>query len=250
MKRLFNFYLFCMILCGSALAEVRIWKDRASNEYEAEFVRELFDKITLRDVDGKEHQVGVEELSDHDQKYIRVMVPPVMEIEFHRNFHIKPKPVELSDDDNDTVTILWGDVRITKISNRPFTSGLHAELFLIAKEVAGENYVLIDRTESDFLLEEDKAHQFKTKGGEIRIYTEYTRERRGEEYLGYLVAISDARGNIVQIKTNMDWLTDKVENLRELYTRGAASMYSRHFDKETVQKTEVPRPRYYPSRIR
>ena len=250
MKHFINFYLFCMVLCGSALAEVRMWKDRAGNEYEAEFVREMFDKITVREVNGKEHRVGVEELSDHDQKYIRVMVPPVMEIKFHRNFSIKPKPVELSDDDNDTVTILRGDVMIKKVSERPFTSGLRAELFLIAKEVDGGNYVLIDRTESNFLLVQDHPHQFKTKGAEIRIYSEYNRQRRGEEYLGYLVAISDARGNIVQVKTNIDWLTDKVENLRELNSRGAASMYSRHFDKETVQKAEVPRPNYYPSRIR
>jgi len=244
------FYLLVLTLCASAQAGMRIWEDKEGRLYEAELVRELFGKVTLRDTAGNEHRLDVEELSAHDQKYLRVRVPPVVDVDFSRKFYIKPKPVELSDDDSDTVKILRGDVSIRKVSKRPFTSRLNAEVYLIGEEVDGDNYILFSRTESSFLFTADNLHKFKTDETESVIYTEYTGQRRGGVYLGYLVAVSDAQGRIVYVKTDIDWLADKVEKLRELYLRGAASKYSRHFDKKNVQKTEVPRPRYYPSRIR
>jgi len=249
MKTFLPYFTIGILLYGPVCSEMRIWEDRDGNRYKAEFVREFFNKLTIRDVNGKEYRFTVDDLSEHDQKYIRVMVPPVMEIGFLKKTRIKPKPPELSDDDNDTITILSAAVAIAKKSKRPFTSRLTAEVYLIAGEVDGENYVLLDRFESGFLFAQEDIHEFKTEPIEVTAYTEYTNQRRGEEFLGYLVAVSDARGNIVQISTDIDWLSDKVKRLRDLYLRGRASRYIRHFNRD-VQKTEVPRPVYYSSRPR
>lgn len=252
MKRLF---IICATLaaCGSAFAEFRTWQDIKGNKYDAEFVHELFDKVTLRDAKGKEYRIAVEDLSDHDQKYLRVMVPPELEIKFSKKTDLKPKPWELYNSDNDTTYIIRPEVEIHKLSRRPFTSGLRAELFIVAKELDGENYILLSKTDASFLLgdQNDNTYIMKADPVEVMVFTEYNQQRRGWEYSGHLVAVSDSRGNVVQTDTDIDWLTaDKVENLRELYLRGKASIHSRHFDKETVQKAPVPRPDYYTARQR
>ncbi len=232
-------------LTFSVFSEMRVWKDKAGKTYEAEYVRELFDKLTLKTAGGKEIRLPVKDFSEHDQKYLRVMVPPNLEIDFSKKTSIKPKPIEMFDQDNDTVTILSTTVKIIKDSKRPFTSGLKAELFLIAEEVAETQYkILLTKTDRSFLLPEEKgdSYEFKTKPIELQVYTEYDESsRRGPVFVGYFIVVTDKQGNVVQEKTDVLWLEGKGQELRLLYQNGAGSRYSRYFDKKTIKKVKVPR---------
>jgi len=251
MKTFVIYFILLGLVFAASAAEIRIWNDKNGNTYEAEYVRELFDKLTLKTTDGKEVRIAVEDISEHDQKYLRVMVPPNLSIDFSKKTSIKDKPKELWDTDDDTITVIKGEVTIVKESKRPFTSGLKAELFLIADEINGNgNFILLSKTDSSFLLGEhnDDTHVFKFEPVEAQRYLEYNEiQRRGEEYRGYLVVISDTHGNIVQTKTDIrEWIEapEVIENLRELAVRGAPSIRSRHFDK-TGSKVKVPRPKFY-----
>ena len=98
MNKPFILFLLSLNLSASVFsAEVRVWEDKNGNRYEGEFLRELFDKITICDLNGREHRLPVEDLSEHDQKYIRVMIPPQIEIEQSRKDRLKPKPIELKE---------------------------------------------------------------------------------------------------------------------------------------------------------
>jgi len=239
-------FIFFFILCGLLQAEVRIWTEKDGTQYEAEFVRELFNKVTLRDAQGNEHRIAVEDFSEHDRKYLRVKVPPVVDIEIRKIVEIKPKPIEVYDMDDNVNSLIRAEVHIKKKSRRIFTSRLRAELFFIAEELDGKNYILLGKSETSFLLGEhnDNMHEFTSDPVETVSYRDYNTDLRGSAYVGRVLAISDADGNVVQVDSDIKWLENKVEELRELYIRGAASVYSRHFDKETVQKTKVPRARY------
>lgn len=244
-------YLVLFAVCPAVFsAEIRTWTDVKGKEYQAEFLRELFDKVTLRDAQGKEYRVAVEDLSEHDQRYLRVMVPPQIEIAFTRKVEQMTVPWDLWHEDNAVMTKVSGEIAIQKLSKRPFTSRLSAEVYLVAKEVDGDNFVLLGKTDSSFLFTDDaqNVHKFKAEPVSTRVYNEYNGvQRRGEAYAGYLVVVSDARGDIVGTKTDLgDWIKvpETIVNLRELSVRGAASVYSRHFDK-TGKKTEVTRPKPY-----
>lgn len=233
------------LLCCNA--EVRIWRDRNGNQYEAEFVRELFGKMTLRCTDGTEVRISIEEFSDHDQKYLRVMVPPEMSITFQEKEWVKPKPYEVWET-TDKQMMVQGHVSITKITPRPFTGRLNAELFMIAAEVDGDNFVLLSRTESSFLLGEhnNNTHTFSSEPDYTRQYDEMGPSGwRGEIYEGYLIVISDSSGKTVTTQTNIhgNWIDkpEVIENLRDLMLRGAGSIRSRHFDK-TGRKSKLTRP--------
>lgn len=247
MNKTVVFLLVTAIMSASYAAEVRVWQDAKGREYEAEFVRELFDKVTLRLQNGKEVRLAVEELSEHDQKYLRVMVPPEMTVEISTSSEPRSKQYDDQYDmDNDITSYLTVTADISKQSKRPFTSRLTAELFLIGREVQDRNYyILLSKTDSSFLLGDHNGnhHVFKTDPVTLQVYTEYDRQRRGPEYAGYVLAISDVNGDTVQVITDIEWLQDKVTPLRDLYERGKASRYSRYFDKETVTKQPVPRPK-------
>lgn len=241
------FYFTLLVWMSAGADDIRIWTDKKGRKYEAAFVSEMFDKVTLRDAQGKETRLAVDDLSENDQLYMRVMIPPELEIKFSKKVQPKPRPWELYDSDHDTTFLIDATVEISKKSKRPFTSRLTAELFLIAKQYEGDNYILLSKTDSSFLLNDDNDNKQIIKAGtvEVSVFTEYNDQRRGWEYQGYLVAVSDARGNILQVVTDIEWLRDKVPNLREIYVRGQSSMYSRFFDKQNVQKVRAPRPVYY-----
>lgn len=247
MKKYVLCFTFILAWVVAPATEIRTWTDKSGRKFEAAFVSEMFDKITLRDAQGKETRLAVDDLSENDQLYMRVMIPPELEIKFSKKTTPKPKPWELYDSDNDTTFLVNATVEIFKKSKRPFTSRLTAELFLIAKQYEGDKYILLSKTDSSFLLNDDNDNKqiIKADTVEVSVFTEYTDDRRGWEYQGYLVAVSDARGNVVQVSTDIEWLKDKVTNLRDIYEHGQASMYSRFFDKQNVKKVSPPRPDYY-----
>ncbi len=248
--RCFLFFVLIGLFASTAFSEMRVWQDKNGQTYTAEYVRELFDKVTLRLESGDEVRLDVEALSEHDQKYLRVMVPPQIEIDCRVHRDYQEPPWDLWHGDNAVLTRVQAEVSIRKVSKRRFTRRLFAEIYVIAEEVDGDHYVLLTKTESSFVFSDlnDNRHQFVSEPYTTRVYTEYNGiQRRGEKYHGYLVVIKDADGNIVKTDTDMDdWITDPdvMANLNDLALRGAPSVRSRHFDR-TGQKTKVPRPKFY-----
>jgi len=249
--RLILLILLSFVLAGSAY-EVRIWEDVDGNQVEGRFLREMFGKLTIEAEDGGTRGFNLEELSEVDQKYLRVVVPPKIEVEVRSKTESIPDRPQYLKRDEDTfehqVTVV-----VTKKSQRPFTSRLKADIFLIAEEVEGSNHILLNRTENEFLL------PTVTKGVEIEFKSSLVRTTvfrdiisqvmKGEDFQGYLVVISTLQDEIVLMDSNLpSWFEDPeiIENLRELSIRGAPSVRSRHFDK-TGKKVPPPRPEYRPA---
>lgn len=242
-------FLFFM----SVQAEVRTWTDKSGTSYEGEYVKDLFEKITLKLTDGKEVRVPLEDLSEADQKYLRIEVPPEISLSFKKDpDHRSPSRGEWEPDGDKYSNEVSGTVTIQKESKRPFTSRLHAELYLIASEVdaGAKNFILMSRTESSFTLLGDgnkPQYTFSPKPFELRKYPYWDYVKwRGEEYLGYLLVVFDKENNIIATKTDIgDWIENPevIANLRDLSIRWASSIYSRHFDK-TGKKVPPPNAPY------
>lgn len=240
--------LFCFVLAGTAY-ELRVWEDVDGNQFEGRFLRELFGKLTIEAEDGTRKTYRLEKLSELDQKYLRVMVPPDMNVEIRSTHRSIPPPPMLRYPREYIRDDYYATVLITKKSQRPFTSRLKAEIFLIAEEVEGSNYVLMGRTEKTFLMPTiSKGATVELRSNVVR--TETFRDvmsgaLKGEEFSGCLLVISTLQGDLVHTKSTLSpsWFEDPevIKNLRELSITGAPSVCSRHFDK-TGKKVPPPRP--------
>lgn len=238
---------FSVVLSGSAF-ELRTWEDTDGNQFEGRFLRELFGKLTIESEDGSTKVFRLENLSELDQKYLRVMVPPKIEANVKVQSAVIPpleEPFIKKDLENQKHKAV---VSITKKSQRPFTSRLRGEIFLIAQEVEASNYVLLNRTEVDFLLpsvSKGAEVTFESTPAKTVIFRDtMSSAMKGEESVGYLLVISTLQGETVLMDSNLpSWIEDEnvIENLRDLAIRGAASVCSRHFDK-TGKKIPPPRP--------
>lgn len=232
--------------------DMRVWEDVEGNQVTGRFYSELFGKVTVINQDGEKMVLGIDKLSDEDKKYIRVMVPPKIKVEVRTQTKLlKPRPMALWRDDVEKVYTVVATV--TKQSQRPFTSRIKAELFMVADEVEGENQVLLQRVEGDFLLLEEKNYQYEFRSPPVKtiVFTNITDDKKkGEIYKGYLLILSSMQGDLILIDSNLPkWMQqpDVIKNLRELSIRGASSMCSRHFDK-TGKKVPPPRPTSCPAR--
>ena len=245
----------CVILslCSGAFADYRIWMDRDGNEIEAEFVRELFDKVTLRKKNGSEVRMALDEFSELDQKYLRVKVPPAIDVEVKHRDWIWEEPPVLDGRDN-PITCHKVAVRVEKKSKRPYTSRLYAEIFFIGEEVEGnDNMILVWKEDFDFIFPEGSRssyYDYKSKEFRTAKDTLYESGRTsGETYSGYILVIRDVEGTELLHKTNVrgKWADDPevIKNLRELWVRGRASIRSRHFDQNTGKKVRVNRAADY-----
>jgi hypothetical protein len=243
--------LCLLISSGAAFAEMRIWQDMAGKRFKAEFVQELYGDIVLNSPDGHTRLIKLEELSAGDKTWLFDNAAPEIEIDFVKKTRKRP---ELDWTIPEDVTTLYTcTVKLRKVSGLPHTGKLTAELFLLAKEIDGENYVLVHREASEFVFpdERNSRHEFTAADVPFRRYYAgwaVTESRyRGDEYLGYLISVSDAQGRIVASQVGVSdapWLTEdfpaSVEGLRRLAINGRGSIYSRHFD-TTFEKVDGPR---------
>lgn len=253
MRKFITTTISCLF-CLNLFADFRIWEDREGNQYDAEFIREMFDKVTLRTREGKDVRMMIKEFCDNDQKYFRVMIPPNITVDVDPRSRVKEKPWEGNPESSFITTNHRLAVNIEKKSKRIFTSRLFVETFQIAKErdVNRHHFVLMDVSKSDFLLDESKGNKFvfKTKSFDAEQYIQKGTQGqyRGEEYVGYIVLVTDAQGNIIERKSSIagKWSkeADLLPKLRDLWTRGRASKRSRHFDKNG-DKVALPRVRHF-----
>ena len=192
--------LIILILSACALFtqayELREWEDVNGKRVTGRFVRELFGKLTIEDEDGRQETLEIADLSDVDKKYIRVMIPPKIEVEVRtKSSRLKKRPATNVQDDIEKLNSI--EALITKKSQRPFTSRLNIEVFLVGEEVEGDHYILLGRFEDSFLLLEEKEYQYRYESKKVQT-TEFTdicsETRKGELFEGYILIITSMQG--------------------------------------------------------
>jgi hypothetical protein len=233
-----QFVILLVMLSAVQIAfsyEMREWEVNGKM-VRGRFERELFGKLTIVDEEGNETRFEVAELSDKDKKYVRVMIPPEIEVVARtKDRQLPRRPMALYRDDIEKVHSVTAT--ISKKSQRPFTSRLNIEIFLIAEEVDGDNYILLARFDDDFLLLDEKDHQYIYQSKPVQT-TQFTDigsdDRKGELFKGYVLIITSMQGDVLVTQSNLpSWMQEPkfLDKMRELSIRGAPSVRSRHFDK-------------------
>ncbi len=241
-----------MVFCGLAGAEMRTWEDEKGKRFKAEFEQELYGDILLKDTHGHTQVLKLDDLSTRDRTWLFQNAAPKIEIDFTKKTRRRPE-LEWTIP-QDVTTLYTCTANLRKISDLPYTGKLLVELFLLAKEIDGKNYILVHRGAKEFTFPEGRNSRYELTAVDVpfrRYYAGWavTEARyRGDEYIGYLIAVSDESGKVIASDVGVsdaEWLTDdisaSVDGLRKIAINGRGSIYSRHFDTtfEKVMGTRI-----------
>ncbi len=244
--------LGCLWAGALAFSEpIRMWTDEGGERFEGTFVRELLGRIQVRDTKDQLRMIPVDKLAKADLKYLQDSIVPEMDIKVRKETDLKPE-MEWTIS-GDKTTLYTFKITLDKKSDMDCNTRLTAELYLIADEEDGDNYILIERAENKFVFPHGRDSQIEwvVENLPIRRYFSgwavTSAKWRGGTYLGYIVTVLDSKGNVVASKTdigNVAWMQDglpaAVEKLRLLAYEGRGSVYSRHFDSQ-IRKSRLPR---------
>lgn len=221
-------------------AEMRMWRNIDGTGFVGEYVTERLDRYYFQDKDGETQIIPVKSLVPNDEKYIRTIIPPKIEIRFKKNEYIQQG--EYADAD---MTIIEGLLEITKVSRQPFYGKFNGELYYIGDEVATDDHMILAKNKFvvQFPEEDEKNPTVKVRlQAEARAYHEYNGiQVRGRSFGGYVAVLFSSTGEIMEFKTNINWLTDnKIEAFLQLEEF--------NFFNEDCQKRPVPRMKNYKGR--
>ncbi|RKX44344.1 MAG: hypothetical protein DRP64_06730 [Verrucomicrobia bacterium] len=213
--------------------EMRTWTLANGRTMEAEFVSLIGTKAVLKNTGGRIKKVLFEQLSAEDRTYIELARPPAFNVNFSRKDrqHIfagrYPRPSENRGS--------YG-VRFKQTGTGAYSHELQAEIFVIGQQnskLTGK-YVLLDRQQTTFTAtrENQRSHEFYSD----REVVLTGGIRQGIDYQGYLVTLTDVRGETIAVETSHQWLADHLDNLKELKV-------GNYFSKEDCKRTFPTRPK-------
>lgn len=239
----------------SLFAETRVWTDATGTLFEGTYYKELLGGVLVKDQNGANRRIRMEQLSKADLNYIERHVPP--EVEAKVSYKTRKLPRTEWSRDDDYTTIYTFGVRVEKISKLPHKGRLSAELFVVGNErsvKSSTHCVLMQHSQTRFVFPDQKDAVFEYTGPDVPFHI-YRASwvnlagvvNRGKTYLGYIIAVFDSSGAVIFLDTDIQgrrWLTDdlprSVEKLRELAVNNKGSAQSRHFN-DSFKQIDPPR---------
>ncbi|VGO17631.1 hypothetical protein PDESU_06232 [Pontiella desulfatans] len=188
--------------CSSVLAESRVWTDATGKTITAEQTGLLNDKVLLRLENGREINVSLETLSAEDRLLAMLNQPPKLEVKVaakvsRSNSSLRDAgPASRYQVQEETVSV---DARIRKSSSSAYEAELAAELYVIGEHENG--YVVLDKTETAFTFTAGGGKEHVVSSKPITVEN-ISGERFGAEYKGYLLVVTDSRGEVVEMKAS------------------------------------------------
>ena len=219
----------------------RAWSLLDGRTLDAEFITVIGGRAVLKNAKGKQLKIPADQLSPEDRLHMDLADPPDFLINFSKTSRFvpapKPSPVQHGMRPLKRSDYTFG-TELKQRSTGSYPHELHVEFFAIGAEIDGDNYVLLDRQSSKFTPSKENGgcHSFHSPEP-IRLTASAMRDAspmRGTKYGGFLITVTDERGEIIQYKTSGKWLFENIENLKNLPV-------GKHFDKRGI-RVGPPRP--------
>ena len=207
--------------------KMRTWTFANDRTIEAEYINTFSGKAVLKTAKGKMHRVPLEKLSAEDLEYTELANPPVLNIDFLKGLNQKSYSGGFYDVANwqrypDTRGFFG--VRLKQTSAGEYNHELQVEMFAIGRQRkrVGAKYILLDRQTTGFTPSEEDQRTYEFRSSKLVVLDNYVekhyKSEHGEKYSGYLVVVTDSRGEMIAVKSSSQWLIDNLENLKKLST--------------------------------
>ncbi|MDF7823465.1 hypothetical protein P4B35_05530 [Pontiellaceae bacterium B12227] len=204
-------------------AAMRVWTSLAGKEIEAKFRVLMGQQVILESARRKQIKFPLNQLSPEDREFIEFASPPKLDINFFKKSTQVPNPpvspwVGANQRPLQIFDYTFG-TRVKQTSSGAYNRKLFVEYTAVGEEVDGDNYVLLDRGSSEFLLTEENKRSHEIYGEAVRIMRIAYRDSapmRGTKYGGYLVTVKDERGNMIAHDASHDFLYENLSKLKKL----------------------------------
>lgn len=220
--------------------KMRLWTTVDGKSFEAEYVMRSGDQLWMKGANGRKTKVPISQLSAEDITEIRLLEPPEFNIEFFKKSWQRQEMPNITEVDTTRPIRRFDYVfgaRVKQRGMKPYDFPLTIEYFAVGEEVDGDNYVLFDRNQSTFIPSTENGLEHQFQGGKVDVMTwamSADRPMHGTKYGGFLVTVSNPRGEIIEYKVSHDFLYENLENLKKVPV-------GRHFDKN-CNRVAPPRP--------
>lgn len=240
MKKYAAFFgiIVCIFLHGSAMAEPRGWTLNNGKTVEAELLTIVGQKVSLKTLKGKVIKVPMSDFSAQDLEYIQLVTPPKLDLSFSKSSKARIFPDTLS---NEIPTSGYHNFKaiIKQKSARPYRFELTAELFVIGREKIGDKHTLLDYQKAVFTLEDGSSSVFELPSRQVELMQFVQNgQLMGEEYAGYMIIVTDIRGEVIAHVTRRDEWFVFADKLRKLPV-------GKYFDEEGERCFTTPVKRWY-----
>lgn len=237
-------------LASTASAELRVWADESGKTIEAEYVRTMTDKVVLRQADGTEIKVSLDTLSEKDRRYVVLQEPPRIDIRVSPNtsrsntgYGTRGPGVQVQEE---TVVV---EVNVRKGSPAPYEAPLKAEVYVMGSPEQADGHVILDRTASRFQFTTENKNEHTFSSGIVSLRQFEAGDQKGVGYSGYLVAITDKTGEVLELKCSK---LDYEKNAETIMVGKKGARYDGDFEemnqKKDGKKPSKPRKRPLPGR--
>jgi hypothetical protein len=206
-----------LLMCAGAFAEMKAWTLKNGQVFEGEFVAFSGGQVSLKNLKGKIKKIPESQFIEEDRQYIELINPPKLDISYGKTSNQRMYPPNYNNDELPRTIHYTFNVRIKQTSSRIYNHELNVELFVIGKENAGDKHVLYCYQQEPFYLEKGTKSHYELETEEV-IFTEYVSygQLRGEAYDGYMIIVTDSRGEIVASKATKEKWFGIADNLRML----------------------------------
>lgn len=218
-----------LVMC--ARGEMRTWTLLSGKPIKAEYVKINFDDVILKTANGEQLKIPRSAFSDESVKYIELLNPPKLTVDFmksEKQDFVPDSPFDTGGAKPLPPTLLlfrFGG-RVKQLEAKAYEHPLTLEIYAFTQQrYDPDKYHLIARINSDpFVLSNENGRRFEfmdTRDYRVfkyELFVDYLdwNESRGEKFGESLLLVRDERGEIIAYNATRSWLYRNLDKLEEL----------------------------------
>jgi hypothetical protein len=202
---------------------MRDWITLDGKSIRAEYVDLVIDKVVLKNEEGIEAKLPLNQLSAEDREFVDLLNPPKFSLDFLNKRKKKQEGfniTEISTTRPVSRFIYRFGARLKRRGGKRYEHPLTIEYFAIGDEAkTSDKHMLLERKKSTFTpnAENKGVHEFEGDPVDLIVWGRAaTKPLIGRKFGGYLITVTDERGVIIQHEESNPWLWEHFENLTKL----------------------------------
>ncbi len=202
---------------SAPVSRMRMWTSADGKMLEGEYLTTIGSDVILKTIKGKSLKIPIKLLCAEDMTYISLNTPPEFKLDVGKK--IRQKRLKWDEAGAIRMNEYTFNIKV-KSSETSYKHRLRVKYWIIGSEIGGSQYILLDKGRSSFVPAEQPDGEYAFSGAPMILYDwvlgHIYKQRRGEQYEGFLITVTDERGEMIAYRSTASWLFKNMDKLSEL----------------------------------